>query len=42
MNPNLLSLIVTIISCGTLVGGLVYLDYWFKKKDKERERKKLG
>ena len=42
MYPIGLNIIVTIFMISVFLGGLWYLDYWFKKKDKERHKKKIG
>ena len=42
MKDEIIGMIIGILACGTFVGGFVYLDYWFKKKDKEEHKKKLG
>ena len=42
MKDEIIRMIFGVLICGTFAGGFVYLDYWFKKKDKERHKKKAG
>jgi len=42
MNEIILNITLTIFTISVFLGGLWYLDYWFKKKDKERHKKKAG
>ena len=42
MNDELKAIILLTLSCLTFAGGFFYLDWWMKRKSKERPKKKEG